>query len=228
VSPEACPEVIVDRYCPFDVAVDTVAAFVNAELSDHPVYDGFEVQWFDDPEHGTGMLAFLQRRQDRRVDYYVQPGLEIDRSGFELGAGTGQWVEGRVEAGPHDVDPIFLHQGLLRLHVHTLPFHEEMLQPRWRHAYEQQTGLCPDVLEGMDVIARQEDERAGRRVDELFAELELELPFQDIEELVLSPVDVGGRATPGRHLDAEDAKRTLGALARGQDLDDVCFSPHRP
>lgn len=95
--------------CPFDVHVGRVAAFVNGELPDHPVYEGFELQWFDDPTHGTGMLAFLQRRDDARVDYYVQPGLRLDRTTYVLGGGTGAWVEhdfevARLEVGFTGVD----------------------------------------------------------------------------------------------------------------------------
>ena len=78
---------------PFEVRVERIAAFLNAELPDHPVYDGFELQWFDDPRHGTGMLAFLSRRADRRVDYYQQRGLNLDRSGYQLGGGTRSWTE---------------------------------------------------------------------------------------------------------------------------------------
>lgn len=77
--------------CPFDVQVDRVAAFLNAELIDHPVYDGLELQWFDDRRHGTGMLAFLSRRADRTVDYYVAPDLTLAPEDLTLGAGTGAW-----------------------------------------------------------------------------------------------------------------------------------------
>jgi hypothetical protein len=38
------------------------------------------------------MLAFLSRRADRRVDYYRQPGLRLDRAGYQLGGGTGAWT----------------------------------------------------------------------------------------------------------------------------------------
>ncbi|MFP3915013.1 MAG: hypothetical protein ACLFWM_09070 [Actinomycetota bacterium] len=84
--------------CPFDLTVDRIGAFANAEIADHPVYEGLELQWFDDPSHGTGMLAFLSRRADRRVDYYVGPSLRLDRSGYEIGGGTGLWVETAFDA----------------------------------------------------------------------------------------------------------------------------------
>ncbi len=78
---------------PFTLTVDTIGRFLNCELAGHPVYDGLELQWFDDQVHGTGMLAFLSRRDDRTVDYYVCPELRLDRAGYQIGGGTrGWWV----------------------------------------------------------------------------------------------------------------------------------------
>lgn len=91
-------------WCPFELRVDPIARFLNGELAEHPIYDGFELQWFDDPVHGTGMLAFLSRREDRRVDYYVEPGLELDRAGYQLGGGTGRWVETTFASAQLEVD----------------------------------------------------------------------------------------------------------------------------
>ena len=76
--------------CPFTLTVEPLARFLNCELDD-PVYDGLELQWFDDPQHCTGMLAFLSRRADRRVDFYADPALTLDRSRFAIGAGIGSW-----------------------------------------------------------------------------------------------------------------------------------------
>lgn len=94
--------------CPLSLTVEPMARFCNAELVDHPVYDGFELQGFDDPGHGRGLLAFLRRRADRRVDYYLTPGLDVDPSGYTLGAGTGAWVRttfspSRMDMGPDGV-----------------------------------------------------------------------------------------------------------------------------
>jgi hypothetical protein len=91
--------------CPFDLHVDRIARFLNAELADDPVYDGVELQWFDDAEHGTGMLAFLSRRADRLVDYYLEPGLVVDRAAYTLGAGTGVWSETAFAARRLEVHP---------------------------------------------------------------------------------------------------------------------------
>lgn len=82
-----------DPICPFSLQVGELACMLNFELADHPVYDGCELQWFDDAVHGTGMLAFLSRRDGRQVDYYLQRGLRVDRGGYEIGGGTGSWNE---------------------------------------------------------------------------------------------------------------------------------------
>ncbi len=72
---------------------DACAAMLNFEIADHPVYDDFELQWFDDAAHGTGMLAFLGRRDSHVFDYYAQRGLRLDPADYQIGAGTGAWVE---------------------------------------------------------------------------------------------------------------------------------------
>lgn len=90
----AAPGQVLPSTCsPFSLQVDEVARMLNFELPDHPVYDFAELQWFDDERHGSGMLAFLSRRGTRRVDYYAEPGLHIDRAGYHLGGGTGRWNE---------------------------------------------------------------------------------------------------------------------------------------
>lgn len=90
--------------CPLDLRVDTIARFLNFEIADHPFYDGLELQWFDDDIHGTGMLAFLSRRQDRRIDFYVQDGLRLDQSAFRIGAGIAGWTETTFEVARLVVD----------------------------------------------------------------------------------------------------------------------------
>lgn len=84
---------------PIGLSIDAFEAMLNLELSDHPVYDGLELQRFDDEDHGTGLLAFLSRRADQKVDYYPEPGLRLDRDQYNLGAGTGEWTETRFEIG---------------------------------------------------------------------------------------------------------------------------------
>lgn len=65
---------------------------LNCELADHHVYDGLELQWFDDDVHGTGMLAFLSRRGTGLVDYYADPALRLDPNRYSIGGGTGTWT----------------------------------------------------------------------------------------------------------------------------------------
>jgi hypothetical protein len=96
IAPAPTPPVVVgDPPLLFPLALDVspMAAMLNAELADHPVYDGFELQRFDDDVHGRGVLVFLSRREDRTVDYYLDPDLRVDRESYHLGAGTGRWVE---------------------------------------------------------------------------------------------------------------------------------------
>ena len=89
--------------CPVSLRFSTLAAMLNAELANHPVYDGFELQWFDDDAHGTGMLAFLSRRDSRSVDYYAHPGLRLDPRGYTLGGGTRSWSTTEFEAARLEV-----------------------------------------------------------------------------------------------------------------------------
>jgi hypothetical protein len=44
-------------------------AMLDFETADHPIYDGLELQWFDDVAHGTGMLGLRNRRDSHVVDY---------------------------------------------------------------------------------------------------------------------------------------------------------------
>lgn len=81
----------------FRLRIDSFAAMLNLELAEHPVYDGLELQWFDDDAHGTGMLVFLSHRADGRVDYYQQPGLTLDRRHYAIGGGIGHWTVTELE-----------------------------------------------------------------------------------------------------------------------------------
>ena len=66
---------------------------LNFEVAEDPAYDSLELQWYDDATHGTGMLALLNRRDTRLVDYYPQRGLRLDPADYQIGAGTGVWTE---------------------------------------------------------------------------------------------------------------------------------------
>lgn len=92
-SPEmaAAPNAPGAPVVPISLRIDRIEALLNAELADDPVYDAVELQWFDDKRHGAGMLAFLSRRDDHTVDYYLQPGLRVGRGGYEIGGGIRSW-----------------------------------------------------------------------------------------------------------------------------------------
>ncbi|GIG54351.1 hypothetical protein [Demequina activiva] len=77
--------------CPIALRTTTMAAMLNGELADHGVYDGFELQWFDDALHGTGMAVLLSRREDRSVDCYVHHDICLDRAMYGIGAGVRTW-----------------------------------------------------------------------------------------------------------------------------------------
>ena len=64
--------------CPFDLQLWDVDRMLNFEIADDPCYEGLELQVFDDPVNGRGMIVMLKRRQDGRLDIYRQPGLALD------------------------------------------------------------------------------------------------------------------------------------------------------
>ncbi len=74
-----------------ELQADCLSKMVNLEIHGDPGYSGLEIQVFDDDLHGRGMLVFLSRADDGRTDVYHQPGLHLDRSGYEIGSGLGRW-----------------------------------------------------------------------------------------------------------------------------------------
>jgi hypothetical protein len=95
--------------CPLTLVVEPMARLLNCELRDDPTYDGLELQWWDDGQHGTGLLVFLSRREDRRIDVYLEASLHVEPSWFEIGAGVGSWTPttfdvGRLEVADDGVD----------------------------------------------------------------------------------------------------------------------------
>ncbi|HSJ22246.1 MAG TPA: hypothetical protein VK964_16880 [Nocardioidaceae bacterium] len=90
---------------PLTLTFSQVAGLLNFELADHPVYDGAELQWFDDDVHGTGMLVFLSRRVDKTVDYYIDPHLALDRDGYEIGGGIRSWNPTQFDVSRFAITP---------------------------------------------------------------------------------------------------------------------------
>lgn len=77
---------------PFALVHDPMAQLLVLDIDGDEQLSGIELQDFDDAEHGTGS-ALLAYRHDQRVDWYVTPGLRLDRAAAEVGAGVGAWVE---------------------------------------------------------------------------------------------------------------------------------------
>ena len=57
---------------------------INFEKDPDELYHGFEPQWFDDPDYGSG-LRVIAWRKDGFIDVYQQPGLTTDED-FSLAA----------------------------------------------------------------------------------------------------------------------------------------------
>lgn len=89
--------------CPFTLTIEPMAAMLNFEIADDPVYSGLEVQRFDDAIHGAGVAVLLVRRADRKVDVYRSPGLRLDPAGYGIHAGVGEWREAGIEPATLDV-----------------------------------------------------------------------------------------------------------------------------
>ena len=91
---------------PFDVRIDLVDRMLNFEIADDPYYSGLEIQAFDDAVHGSGMLVFLSRRDDDRIDVYRQAGLNVDPANYGIGGGLGAWVEAEISPDVLVVDDL--------------------------------------------------------------------------------------------------------------------------
>lgn len=89
---------------PLEVRIDLVDRMLNFEIADDRFYSGLEIQVFDDEVHGQGMLVFLSRRDDGRIDVYRQPGLAVDPSGYGIGGGLGVWAETEISPDLLSID----------------------------------------------------------------------------------------------------------------------------
>lgn len=94
---------------PLAVQIETIAAMLNFEIHHHPVYQGVEVQYFDDDKHGTGVLVLLNRTDTRKVDVYQEEGLTVDRSGYGIAAGLGDWYVTPIEPAVMQVTDTGVH-----------------------------------------------------------------------------------------------------------------------
>src|SRR5262249_15844814 len=85
-----------------------------------------------------------------------------------------------------------------------------------------------DVLEGMHYVFWDKDKRPSRGALDTVAELEVKLPVQDVEELILRTVDVQGWPTLQDFRVPPYSKRATRFLAWGENLGDVRLLPDRP
>jgi hypothetical protein len=108
VGPAAAKEGAVHHglLCPFELQVWTVDRMLNFELVDDPHYEGLELQVYDDPAHGSGMIVLLKRRQDGRFDIYRQPGLRLDPEIAQVGGELGEWVETDIDPARLEITPV--------------------------------------------------------------------------------------------------------------------------
>jgi hypothetical protein len=102
---EARAEPEVQLRCPLELQVWAVDRMLNFEIIDDPDYEGLELQVFDDPAHGRGMIVLLKRRRDGRFDIYRQPGLTLDPELAQVGGELGAWVEADIDPARFDIGP---------------------------------------------------------------------------------------------------------------------------
>ena len=91
--------------CPFDLQIWDVDRMLNFEIAENPHYEGLELQVFNDPVHGRGMLVLLKRRHDGRFDIYRQPGLALDPGYAQIGGELGEWRQASIEPARFDIGP---------------------------------------------------------------------------------------------------------------------------
>src|SRR5262249_20103335 len=103
----------------------------------------------------------------------------------------GTWVlRGDLKRRPHHLHRVLLEQRPDCCLVCAREALKEPFESCRVHGPEQYAGVRANVLEGMRHILWDEDERPGGCALDALTELEVELPAQDVEELILRSVDV--------------------------------------
>jgi hypothetical protein len=94
-------------YSPFDLSFDPMESLALFNFDGDPEYTALEVQQFDDEAKGTGTAA-LMWRTDGKVDFYMTPGLTLNRETTNVGKGVGEWItqnfDSRLEMSPSGVN----------------------------------------------------------------------------------------------------------------------------
>ena len=103
---------------PFSLKVSPMRRLflIGFEKDPDDIYVGFEPQWFDDSEYGTG-LRVIAWRKDGYVDVYQQPGLTVEERIDVAGKGLRetkvcQMPDARFDVTPHGVDAYFRFEDL--------------------------------------------------------------------------------------------------------------------
>lgn len=76
---------------PFSLDHDPMDMMVLYTFDGDPDYNTLELQLFNHPDKGTGAAA-LMARNDGLVDFYMTPGLRLDREKTQVGSGVGEWL----------------------------------------------------------------------------------------------------------------------------------------
>jgi hypothetical protein len=107
----------------------------------------------------------------------------------------------------------FIRERSKRLSIRTLPFLERFLKAPGRHADQQHSRLSANVLESVCRPSRDENYGLSGRVHNAVTELDLKVPTDDVEELILGLVDVRGWPALRRDGLTKQAYRSAGLLA---------------
>lgn len=90
---------------PFNLKVDPMERLLLVEFAKDPdpLYQTFEIQVFDDLEHGKGMLVLAEQR-DKKIDVYHQPGLDLTKTDYSIvGKGLDEMLERSMEGARYEV-----------------------------------------------------------------------------------------------------------------------------
>lgn len=91
-------------YTPFHLRVAPMERLLLINLQDGQFYKGAEPQWFDDDQHGHGLLVILYR-VDGKVDVYHDPALTLDPVAYQIEAGLGEMVACHFERRHFEIRP---------------------------------------------------------------------------------------------------------------------------
>jgi hypothetical protein len=96
------------RYCvPFNLKVDPMERLLLVDFTrdPDPLYHTFEIQVFDDLQHGKGMLV-LAAQGNKKIDIYHQPGLDLTNTDYGIvGKGLDEMLERSMEGARYAISP---------------------------------------------------------------------------------------------------------------------------